>query len=103
MAKNSFVVEVTFKLESTYTLKPNENGGLENICKELEHSKTSLFRTKDNLYTLIKELDSLIRKIENKEIIIKPAEKGSIIVITRQIGIRTYVSPIFQINHMTEC
>ena len=94
MAKNSFVVEVTFKLESTYTLKPNENGGLENNCKELEHSKTSLFRTKNNLRTLIKGLDSLIRKTENKEII-KPADKGSIIVITRQTGIGTYVSAIF--------
>ena len=31
--------------------------------------------------TLRKRLDSLIRKIENKEIIIKPADKGSIIVI----------------------
>ena len=30
-AKNSFVVKVTFKLESTYTLKPNENTDSENI------------------------------------------------------------------------
>ena len=40
-----------------------------------EHTKISLFKTKDNLHTLRKELDSLIKKIENKEI------KGSIIVV----------------------
>ena len=45
------------------------------------HTKISLFKTKDNLHTLRKGLDSLIKKIENKEIIIKPADKGSIIVI----------------------
>ena len=47
----------------------------------MEHTKTSLLKTKDNLHTLRKGLDSLIKKIENKEIIIKPADKGSIIVI----------------------
>ena len=47
----------------------------------MEHTKISLSKAKDNLHTLIKGLDSLIRKIENKEIIIKPADKGSIIVI----------------------
>ena len=46
---------------------------------------------------------SLIRKIENKEIIIKRAEKGSVIVITRQITIGIDVSPIFQIHHIIEC
>ena len=37
------------KLESTYTPKPNENADLENICRELEHTKISLFKTKNNL------------------------------------------------------
>ena len=80
--RNSNIVdESIFKLESKYTPKPNENADLENICKELEHTKISLYKAKDNLHTLIKGLDSLIRKIENKDIIIKPADKGSIIVI----------------------
>ena len=35
----------------------------------------------DNLHTFRRGLDSLIRKIENKETIIKTADKGSIIVI----------------------
>ena len=47
----------------------------------MKHAKISLFKTKDNLHTLRKGLDSLIRNILNKEIIIKPADKGSIIVI----------------------
>ena len=50
----------------------------------MEHTKVLLFKTiekQNNLPTLRKGLDSLIRKIENKEIIIKPAGKGSIIVI----------------------
>ena len=65
----------------TYTPKPNKNTVLQNICKESEHTKISLFKTKDNLHTLRKGLNSLIRKTENKEIITKRADKGSIIVI----------------------
>ena len=73
--------ESVVKLESTYTLKTNENDDLENICQELKHTKISLFKTKDNLHILRKGLDSLIKKFENKDIIIKPADNGSIIVI----------------------
>ena len=47
----------------------------------MKHTKISLFKIKDKLDTLRKRLKSLIRKIENKEVIIKPADKGSIIVI----------------------
>ena len=80
--RNSNIVDESIvKLRSTYTPKPNENADLENICEELEHSKISSLKTKDNLHTLGKGLDSLIRKIENKEIIIKPADEGSIIVV----------------------
>ena len=78
---NNIVDESIVKLESTNTLKPNENTDSENIFKELEHTKISLLQAKDNLYTLRKELDSRWRKIENKEIIVKPAEKGSFIII----------------------
>ena len=61
----------------------------------MEHTEILLFKTKDNLHTSRKGLESLIRKIEIKEIIIKTAAKGAIIV-------RIYVSPIFQIYHITE-
>ena len=33
----------------------------------MEHTKTSLFKTKDNLHILRKGLDSLIKEIENEE------------------------------------
>ena len=63
--RNSNIVNESFvKLELTYTPKPNENANLENICKELEHTKISLFKTKDNLHTLRKGLDSPIRMFE---------------------------------------
>ena len=102
--RNSNIVDESMvKLESTYTPKPNENADLENICKELEHTKISLFKTKDNLHTLRKELDSLIRKNENEEIIIKLADKVQLSLLCRQITIGIYVSLIFQIHHITEC
>ena len=44
----------------------NENADLENICKELEHTKVSLFKAKDNLQTLRRGLDSLSQIIEKK-------------------------------------
>ena len=81
--QNSNIVDESIvKLESTHTPKPNENADLENIYKKLEHTKISLlFKTKGNLHAWRKGLDSLIKKIENKEIIIKPADKGSVIVM----------------------
>ena len=54
-----------------YTPRSNKNADLGNIFKELEHTKISLLKTKDNLYIW---LGSLIRKIENKEIIVKPVD-----------------------------
>ena len=100
---SNIVDESTVKLESTDTPKPNENANLENTCKELELTKISLFKTKDNLHTLRKGLDSLIKKNENKKIIIKPADKGSIIVIMSPDYHLNIFSPIFQVHHIAEC
>ena len=59
--RNSNIVdESIINLESTYTPKSSKNTDLENICKELEHTKISVLKTKDNLHTLRKGLDSLI-------------------------------------------
>ena len=79
--RNSNIADESIvKLESTYIPKPNENVNLENICKELKQTKTSLFKTKDNLHTSWKGLDSLIWKIDSNKKIIEPAVKGSVIV-----------------------
>ena len=100
--QNSNIVDESIvKLEWAYTPKPKKNADLENICKELGHTKILLLKTKDNQYTL-HALDS-IGKIENKDIIIKPADKGSLSLLYCQVTIRIYVSPIFQIHHITEC
>ena len=64
----------------------------------MEHTKISFFKTKDNLHTLTKGLDSLIRKIENKEIIIKTAEKVQISLLCPQI---TYYWNICQ-SHISD-
>ena len=69
--QNSNIVDESIKLESTNTPKQNKNTDLETSCKELEHSKISLFKTTDNLHTLKKGLDSLIKKIKNNKIIIR--------------------------------
>ena len=66
----------------------------------MEHTKISLFKTKGNLNTLRKGLDSLIRKIENKEIVINLQTKVQLSLLYRQITIGIYVSPIFQIQHI---
>ena len=79
--RNNIVDESIVKLESTYTPEPNGNAHLKNICKELEQTKIELFKIKDNMHTLREALNSLIRKIKNKETIIKPADKCSIIVV----------------------
>ena len=67
----------------------------------MEHTKISLFKTKGNLNTLRKGLDSLIRKIENKEIVINLQTKVQLSLLYRQITIGIYDSPIFQIQHIT--
>ena len=58
--RNNIVDESIVKLESTYTPEPNGNAHLGNICKELEQTKTELFKIKDNMHTLREGLNSLI-------------------------------------------
>ena len=48
---------------------------LYNFSRIGTHEKI-IIKKKDNLHTLRKGLDSLIKETENKEIIIKPANKG---------------------------
>ena len=95
--RNSNIVDESIvKLEWTYTPKPNENADLENICKELEHTKMSLFKTKDNLHTLRKGLDSLIKKIENKKLLSNLQTKVQLLLICPRLLLEYISVPYFR-------
>ena len=51
------------------------------ICKKLSETKINVKGTSDNISNLRDGLDSFTTKIRSNEIIIKPADKGSIVVI----------------------
>ena len=68
-------------MPSSFTPPPNEHQELENICKQIEHTPINIRKSKDNLMNLRKGLELILEKINNSKIIIKQAEKGSIIVI----------------------
>ena len=70
------------KNESTFTPKNHENQELETICKNLSETKINIKRISDNIPNLRDGLNSLMTKIRLHEIIIKPANKGSIVVVT---------------------
>ena len=53
------------------------------ICKKLSETKINVKETSDNISNLRDGLDSFITKIRSNEIIVKPADKGSIVVIMK--------------------
>ena len=59
----------------------NHNEELENICKQIKHTLINIRKSKHNLRNLRKGLELLLEKINTKKIIIKPANKGSLIVV----------------------
>ena len=69
------------KNASTFTPKNNENKKLETICKSLSETKINTKRSSGNIPNLRGGLNSLMKKIKSNEIIIKPADKGSIVVV----------------------
>ena len=69
------------KNESKFTPKDNENQELEIICKNLSETKINIKRILDSIPNLRDGLDSLMTKTRSNEIIIKPADKGSIVVV----------------------
>ena len=69
------------KNESTFTPKNNENQELEAICKNLSETKIYIKWISDNIPNLSDGFNSLMTKIRPNEIIIKPADKGSIVVV----------------------
>ena len=69
------------KNESTFTPKNNENQELETISKNLSEIKTNIKGTSDKIPNLRDGLNSLLTKIRSNEIIIKTADKGSIVFV----------------------
>ena len=68
-------------MSSSFTPQPNEHQELENICKQIEYTPINIRKSKDNLMNLRKGLELILEKNNTSKIIIKQAEKGSIIVI----------------------
>ena len=68
------------KNESTFTPKNVENQELEAICKNLSETKINIKRIPDNIPKLRDMLNSLMTNIRSNEILIKTADKGSIVV-----------------------
>ena len=81
--------ELIVKLNSTFIPKPNENQELEKICKTLMETEIKMKKTTENISRLRNGLNSLIKRTTGNEIVIKPADKGSIITVT---------SPEFYLN-----
>ena len=64
--------------------KANENQELETICKNLSETKMNIKGTSDNISNLRNLRDGLnshMAKIRSNEIIMEPADKGSIVVV----------------------
>ena len=61
--------------------KNNESHELEAICKNLPETKINIKRIPDNIPNIRDILNSLMTKIRSNEILIKPADKGSIVVV----------------------
>ena len=69
------------KMPSSFTPPPNEHKELENICKQIEHTPINILNSEDNLMNLRKGVELVLQKLNTNKIIIKPADKESIIVV----------------------
>ena len=81
--------ESVVKPTSTFTPKPSKNQELEKICKTLMETEIKMKKTTNNITSLRNGLNSLIKRTTENEIVIQPADKGSII---------TVMSPEFYLN-----
>ena len=77
------------KPTSTFIPKSNKNQKLEKICKRLMETDIEMKKTTDNIGSLKNCFNSLIKRTTENEVVIKPADKGSIITVT---------SPEFYLN-----
>ena len=83
-----------FKKASTSTPKPNESQDLETICKNFLETKFTIKRSSDNIPNLRDGLNLLITKIKPNEIIIKPVDKGSMVVLMTILFENAYLKTI---------
>ena len=97
--RNSNFQDVSLvKMPSSFTPPPNEHQELENICKQIEHTPINIRKSKDNLMNLREGLELLLEKVNTNKIIIKPADKRSIIVVMTPRIIGRCAIGIFQIQ-----
>ena len=80
-ADNSHVDKSLIKKPSTWIPKRGKSVELERLVQPIEQMNIWYDRAEDNIPHLRKALSSLIQKTRNNEIIIKPADKGEIIVV----------------------
>ena len=76
--------ESIVKPNSTFTPKPNENQELAKICKTLIETEIKMKKTTDNVISLRNSLNLLIKRTTENELVIKTADKGSIITVMSQ-------------------
>ena len=73
--------ESLVRSKSSFCPNRHDNEELEEICSSIEKSSIKICKPRDNIGGLRMALDSLMRKTRNNELVIKPADKGSIIVV----------------------
>ena len=78
-------------MPSSFILPTNEHQELEDIRKEIQHTPINIHKSKDNLMNLRKGLESIFEKNNTNKIFIKPADKGSIIVVMTPKGLLEHV------------
>ena len=86
------------KMPLSFTPPPNEHQELENICKQIEHTPINIRKSKDNLMNLREGLELLLEKVNTNKIIVKSANKRSIIVVMTPRIIGRCAIGIFQIQ-----
>ena len=78
---SDYVDNSLIKLKSHYCPKRYEHKELEKVISSLERTNIRITRTRDNIPSQRQALKLITKRIESGEIIIKPADKGSITVI----------------------
>ena len=78
---SKYIDSSIIKLKSDFCPKRNEDHELETICSKLERLNISTRNIRDNIRNERAGLSSLIERVNSGEIVIKPADKRSIVVI----------------------